>query len=67
MKVPTLADSRWLSPGFRYFAGPAPGFSEFMLVREALHRFTARKPLYRVHKCVFGVLALDSESVAPRP
>ena len=38
-----------------------------MLGHEALHRFVERGPLYRVQKCVFGVLALESESVAPRP
>ena len=26
----------------------------------------AREPLYRVHECVFGVLALESEPVDPR-
>jgi len=29
-------------------------------------RFTAGEPLYRVHRCVFGVLALESEPVDPR-
>lgn len=33
---------------------------------EALERFVAREPLYRVHECVFGVLALESEPVDPR-
>jgi hypothetical protein len=28
---------------------------------EALDRFVAREPLWRVHKCVFGVLELESE------
>lgn len=36
---------------------------EFMLGHEALHRFVEREPLYRVHECVFGVLALESEPV----
>ena len=31
-----------------------------------LHRFIAREPLHRVHECVFGVLALESEPVDPR-
>lgn len=39
---------------------------EFALGIEALHRFVERKPLYRVHECVFGVLALESEPVDPR-
>jgi len=33
---------------------------------EALHRFVDREPLYRVHECVFGVLALESEPIDPR-
>lgn len=39
---------------------------EFALGLEALERFSAREPLYRVHECVFGVLALESEPVDPR-
>ncbi len=39
---------------------------EFVLGHEALHRFVEREPLYRVHECVFGVLALESEPVDPR-
>jgi protein phosphatase len=39
---------------------------EFALGLEALHRFVEREPLYRVHECVFGVLALESEAVDPR-
>jgi len=38
---------------------------EFGLGIEALNRFVAREPLYRVHECVFGVLALESEPVDP--
>jgi protein phosphatase len=33
---------------------------------EALERFVRREPLYRVHECVFGVLAMESEPVDPR-
>ncbi len=29
-------------------------------------RFVAGEPLYRVHECVFGILALESEPVDPR-
>jgi protein phosphatase len=39
---------------------------EFALGVEALERFVAGEPLYRVHECVFGVLALESEPVDPR-
>jgi protein phosphatase len=39
---------------------------EFALGIEALERFVRRDPLYRVHECVFGVLALESEPVDPR-
>jgi protein phosphatase len=39
---------------------------EFGLGVEALERFVRREPLYRVHECVFGVLAMESEPVDPR-
>jgi protein phosphatase len=39
---------------------------EFALGIEALERFVRREPLYRVHECVFGVLALESDPVDPR-
>jgi protein phosphatase len=39
---------------------------EFALGVEALERFVQREPLRRVHECVFGVLALESEPVDPR-
>jgi protein phosphatase len=39
---------------------------EFALGIEALERFVAGEPLYQVHACVFGVLALESEPVDPR-
>lgn len=39
---------------------------EYALGLEGLHRFVEREPLYRVHECVFGVLALESEPVDPR-
>jgi protein phosphatase len=39
---------------------------EFSLGIEALERFVAHEPLHRVHECVFGVLALESEPVDPR-
>ena len=39
---------------------------EFALGLEGLQRFVEREPLYRVHECAFGVLALESEPVDPR-
>lgn len=39
---------------------------ELALGLEGLHRFVAGEPLRRVHECVFGVLALESEPVDPR-
>ncbi len=39
---------------------------EHALGVEALERFVRQEPLYRVHECVFAVLALESEPVDPR-
>ena len=39
---------------------------EFALGVESLERFVRKEPLRRVHECVFGVLALESEPVDPR-
>lgn len=39
---------------------------EFALGVEGLERFVGGEPLRRVHECVFGVLALESEPVDPR-
>jgi protein phosphatase len=39
---------------------------EFALGIEALERIVRKEPLRRVHECVFGVLALESEPVDPR-
>ena len=39
---------------------------EFALGVEALERFVHREPLSKVHECVFGILALESETVDPR-
>ena len=39
---------------------------EFALGIEALERFVRQEALRRVHECVFGVLALESEPVDPR-
>ena len=40
--------------------------AEFALGMESLERFVRNDPLYRVHECVFGVLAMESEPVDPR-
>jgi polynucleotide kinase-phosphatase len=39
---------------------------EFALGVEAVERFVRREPLRRVHECVFGVLAMETEPVDPR-
>lgn len=39
---------------------------EFALGMESLERFVRKEPLRKVHESVFGVLALESESVDPR-
>jgi protein phosphatase len=39
---------------------------EFALGVEAMERFIQHEPLRRVHECIFGVLALESEPVDPR-
>jgi protein phosphatase len=40
--------------------------AEFALGIEALSRFVNREPLWKVHECVFGILALESETIDPR-
>ena len=47
-------------------ASAALAHREFALGVEGLERFVRREPLRRVHECVFGVLALESEPVDPR-
>jgi protein phosphatase len=39
---------------------------EFALGVESLERFVKKKPLRKVHECVFAVLALESEEIDPR-
>ena len=39
---------------------------ELALGIESLERFVRKEPLRRVHECVFGVLALESEPIDPR-
>jgi protein phosphatase len=44
----------------------ALALNEFALGMESLERFVRKEALYRVHECVFGILALESEPVDPR-
>lgn len=44
----------------------ALALGEFALGIEGLERFVRHEPLRRIHECVFGVLALESEPVDPR-
>ena len=39
---------------------------EFSLGVESLERFVEKAPLSKVHECVFGILALESEPIDPR-
>lgn len=39
---------------------------EFAVGVEGLERFVRREPLYRVHECALGVLALETETTDPR-
>lgn len=39
---------------------------EYALGLEGLDRAVRAEPLWRVHECVFAVLALESEPVDPR-
>ena len=39
---------------------------EYALGLEALDRVARGEPLWRVHECVFAVLALESEPIDPR-
>lgn len=40
--------------------------NEFVLGLTALDNFVQKQPLHKVHECVFGVLALESEPIDPR-
>jgi len=44
----------------------ALALKEFALGVQAIEHFVAREPLRKVHQCVFGLLALESEPVDPR-
>lgn len=39
---------------------------EYALGLEAVRRAAAGEPFWRIHQCVFGVLAMESEPVDPR-
>lgn len=39
---------------------------EFALGAEGLERFVRKEPLRKIHECIFGVLALESEAIDPR-
>lgn len=39
---------------------------EFALGIEGLQRFVEHEPMYRVHQCAYGVMALESEPLDPR-
>lgn len=39
---------------------------EFALGLEALERLVEGEPLYRLHECVFAILALESQPIDPR-
>jgi protein phosphatase len=43
----------------------AMAIREYSLGIEALERFIANQPLRKVHECVFGVMAMESEPVDP--
>jgi protein phosphatase len=42
------------------------GIREFAQGVDSLERFVRHEPIRRVHECVFGVLAMESERVDPR-
>lgn len=44
----------------------ALAIKEFVLGLESLERFVSKDALEKVHECVFGVLALESEPIDPR-
>jgi protein phosphatase len=44
----------------------ALALKEFALGVQAVEHFVAREPLRKVHQCVLGILALESEPVDPR-
>ena len=39
---------------------------EFSLGYESLTRFINKEPLSRIHQCVYGIMALESEPIDPR-
>lgn len=65
---PEYSDERYLDRLRRRGLGMKRSLAmrEFALGVESLQRFVNHEPLYRVHECVFGVLAMESEPVDPR-
>jgi protein phosphatase len=59
-------NERKLCPSSDLGAFSFQALREFALGIEGLERFVQREPPRRVHECVFGVLALESELVDPR-
>ena len=66
---PEYTDPSQTSTACARAASAASARSRCASSRSASRRSSAssrREPLYRVHECVFGVLALESEPVDPR-
>jgi protein phosphatase len=61
-RVVDLVDPRAQEEAVRWWEDLAGRGGEGMVVE----RFVRREPLQRVHECVFGVLALESEPADPR-
>jgi protein phosphatase len=63
---PEYVESLGLLRGRNVKGKQALALREFALGIEGLERLVDGQPLRRVHECVFGVLALESEPVDPR-
>jgi protein phosphatase len=63
---PEYVESLGLLRGRNVKGKQALALREFALGIEGLERLVVGQPLRRVHECVFGVLALESEPVDPR-
>lgn len=63
---PEYAESLELLRGRNLKGKQGLALREFALGVEGLERLVGGEPLRRVHECVFGVLALESEPVDPR-
>jgi hypothetical protein len=49
-----------------YHAASVHGDKDHVWHMETVKKYVAKEPLYRVHECVFAVLAFESEPVDPR-